>query len=243
MFGFTHPRPPSRKEVAMQIVQQAARAFNATTLTVDLPDDPVVAPPPEDTLLRFEVACTAGEYRSFLRDHLAFLIRHESAHKRRTLWAWPLAIASAAFLLGRVAGPGWLGGLSMTACALALACLPVFLGLWVVLVGTPMFYMKKRRMPVCAFHIDAAGIARATRDGELVRRWDEVKAVRRYRRGYLVIMADGAMPIPLRCLTAAQQERLRAFFIGRPGCSPPAAQAALSGWRCRAAPPIDHRLF
>jgi hypothetical protein len=220
MFGFSHPRPPSCKEVAMQIVQQAARAFNATTLTVDLPDDPVVAPPPDDTPIRFEVAYTAGEYRSFLRDHLAFRLRHESAHKRRTLWAWPLAIASAAFLVAWVAGPGWLGGLSMAACMLALGSMPVFLGLWVVLVGTPVFYMKKRRMPVCAFHIDAAGIARTTRDGELVRRWDEVKAVRRYRQGYLVIMADGAMPIPLRCLTAAQQERLRAFFIGRAAPAP-----------------------
>jgi hypothetical protein len=215
MFGFTHPRPPSRKEVAMQIVQQAARAFSATELTVDLRVDPVVAPPPEDSPLRFEVAYTAGEYRSFLRDHLAFLIRHESAHKRRTLWAWPLAIAAAALLVAWIAGPGWLGGLSMAACMLALACMPVFIGLWVVLVGTPVFYMKTQRMPVCAFHIDAAGIARTTHDGELVRRWDEVKAVRRYRQGYLVIMADGAMPIPLRCLTAAQQERLRAFFIGR----------------------------
>jgi hypothetical protein len=85
----------------------------------------------------------------------------------------------------------------------------------VALFATPIFYMKKRRMPVCEFHIDADGIERTTRQGHIVRRWDEVRSVRRYRRGYVVMFEKGGMPIPLRCLTAAQQERLRGLFLSR----------------------------
>ncbi len=215
MLGFTHPRPPSRKEVAMQIVQQEARRFSATELTVELPDDPVAAPPPADAPLRFEVAYSAGEYRGFVRDHLAFLLRHASARERRSMWMWPVAIAALAALLAWFAGPGWLRGLAMAASALALAWVPALTGFWVALLATPVFYMKKRRMPLCVFEIDAAGIVRPTRSGQLVRRWDEVEAVRRCRQGYLVIVESGAMPIPLRCLTATQQERFRAFALER----------------------------
>lgn len=93
---------------------------------------------------------------------------------------------------------------------------------WVALLATPIFYLKKRRMPVCEFCIDADGIERTTRLGRMRRRWDDVEAVRRYRRGYLVMFAKGAMPIPFRCLTAAQQEGLRALFASR---SPPAVSS------------------
>jgi hypothetical protein len=221
MFGFIHPRPPSRKEVAMQIVQQEARRLNPTELTVDLPDGPVAAPTPSDAPIRFEVAYTVGEYRSFVRDHLAFLARRDAPGARRAKWLWPIGFAAAAALLAWLAGPGWLRGVSIAASALALAWVPAMTGFWVALIATPIFYVKKRRMPLCAFDIDADGIARTTRAGRLVRRWDEVKAVRRYRQGYLVFMERGAMPIPLRCMTAAQQERFRALVLGRGGRNTP----------------------
>ena len=84
----------------------------------------------------------------------------------------------------------------------------------VALLASPIFYMKKRRMPVCEFRIDASGIERTTRQGRFVRRWDEVEAVHRYRRGYLLMFAKSGIPIPFRCLTAAQRERLRALLAG-----------------------------
>lgn len=88
---------------------------------------------------------------------------------------------------------------------------------WVALLVTPIFYVKKRRMPVCEFCIDAVGIERTTRQGRWMKRWEEVEAVRRYRRGYLVMCAKGGIPIPFRCLTTAQQERLRALFASSAG--------------------------
>jgi hypothetical protein len=179
MLGFRHPRPPSRKEVAMQVVQQESRAFSATELLVDLPERPEVAPAPSDAPIRFSVAYGLGEYLSIVRDHLAFLARREQPGLPRRRWK---RLADA-------------------------VCVALF--------ATPVFYMKKRRMPVCEFRIDANGIERTTRQGQLARRWDEVQDVRRYRRGYLVMFATGAIPIPFRCLTAAQQECLRGLFLSR----------------------------
>jgi hypothetical protein len=48
-----------------------------------------------------------------------------------------------------------------------------------------------------------------------VRSWDEVRAVRRYRRGYVVMFEKSGMPIPFRCLTAAQRQQLRALLAAR----------------------------
>lgn len=215
MFGFHHPRPPSRKEVAMQVVRQERRAFSATELTVDLPDGQVIGPAPDDAPIRFSVAYTLREYLSIVSDHLAFMTRPGTAHGRPLGWRWPAAIAVAACVLAWTSGPGWLRGTALGAAVLALASLPCMGRLWLGLFATPMFYFKKRRMPVCDFRIDATGIERTTALGVMVRRWDQVRAVRRYRVGYLVEFDKGAVPIPLRCLTMAQQERLRALFVGR----------------------------
>jgi hypothetical protein len=58
-------------------------------------------------------------------------------------------------------------------------------------------------------------IERKSRLGTLARTWDEVKMVRRYRRGYLLMFAKGGIPIPFRCLDQHQQERLRAYTAAR----------------------------
>jgi hypothetical protein len=70
-------------------------------------------------------------------------------------------------------------------------------------------------MPICEFRIDGHGIERTSRLGTLVRSWDEVKMVRRYRRGYLLMFAKGGIPIPFRCLDEHQLEQLRSYTAGR----------------------------
>lgn len=78
-------------------------------------------------------------------------------------------------------------------------------GAWVAVVGTPVFLIKKGRMPHCAFCVDAHGIERRSRAGTLARSWADIREVRRYRRGYLVIYDRGAMPIPFRCMDREQE--------------------------------------
>ena len=78
-----------------------------------------------------------------------------------------------------------------------------------------MFFFKKRRMPVCAFTIDEERIVRTTADGQLVVPWHEIVAIHRYSQGYLVAKANGAMPLPFRCLTVAQASVLKALIERR----------------------------
>jgi len=59
-------------------------------------------------------------------------------------------------------------------------------------------------MPMCDFAIDEDRITRTTADGQVVVPWRDVNAIHRYRNGYLVAKVDGAMPLPLRCLTPDQ---------------------------------------
>jgi hypothetical protein len=82
-----------------------------------------------------------------------------------------------------------------------------------------------RGSALCDFTIDRTAIARRSKAGECRRGWDEVKGVRSYSRGYLVLFERGAVPIPFRCLDGVQLEQLRAFALSRfsaGGITPPA---------------------
>jgi hypothetical protein len=206
MFGTGHPRPLHRKEVAMHVLRQEARRLDSHTLTVDVPDAPL---PPAAQAIRFDVVYTLSEYLGFLREHLAFVLRRTPPATRLRWTAVPLACAVAASAGAWFAGPGGWRMLLAACAAFALACLPIAAGAWVPLIGTPVFLVKKRRMPQCAFCIDARGIERRTRAGTLVRGWADVRRVRRYRQGYLLIFDRGALPIPFRCLDRAQEAAFR----------------------------------
>jgi hypothetical protein len=214
MFGTHHPQAPYRKEVAMQIVQQEQKAFASTELTIDPPSGEVV-PLQDAPAIRFSVSYTLAEYMSILREHIGFLFRHMPKAKRLRQTTVPLALGVLAGLVAWFAGAGWIRTMFAAASALSVLSLPVTLNMWIALVAPPVFFMKKRRMPVCEFRIDGHGIERTSRLGTLKRSWDEVKMVRRYRRGYLLMFAKGGIPIPLRCLDQQQQERLRAITTGR----------------------------
>jgi hypothetical protein len=198
----------------MQIVQQEQETFAGTELTIDPPSGDV-APPPESPAIRFSVVYTLAEYRSILREHLRFMFRHMPKAKRLRQTTVPLGLAILAGLIAWLAGPGWTRATFAAASALSCLTLPFTLDLWIALVAPPVFWMKKRRMPICEFRIDGHGIARTSRLGTFERTWDEVRMVRRYRRGYLLMFARGGIPIPFRCLDQHQQERLRAFTTSR----------------------------
>jgi hypothetical protein len=219
MFGTSHPQPPHRKEVAMQIVQQERKTFASTELTIDMPDDSDVGAPPPDQPIRFSVSYALIEYLSMVREHVAFLLRHEAPAVKRRRVLVPLACgATALALAGAVAladGPGWASILLLALGGMALASLPVTASFWVALLATPVFLLKKRRTPVSDVTIDRRAIERSSTRGEFRRNWDEVKSVRRYSRGYLLVFERGALPIPFRCMNTGQQERFRAFALAR----------------------------
>jgi hypothetical protein len=215
MFGTGHPQPPNRKEVAMQIVQQKQRSFSNTELLIDSPPSGDVGPPPDDAPIRFSVAYTLVEYMSIVRAHLGFILRHMPKAKRQRQTLVPLALGGLAGLAAWALGPGWARNAFAVFSALSFLSLPMTIDLWSALVLPPVFFLKKRRMPVCEFRIDGRGIERTSRLGTLARSWDEVRMVRRYRRGYLLMFAKGGIPIPFRCLDQYQLERMRALITGR----------------------------
>ena len=89
------------------------------------------------------------------------------------------------------------------------------MALLVPLIGPPVFWRKKRLMPVCRFAIDAHGIERRAGGGRLAFAWDEVRAVHRLRGAYLVDKGAGGLPLPYRCFDAAQREAFEQLLASR----------------------------
>ena len=199
----------------MQIVQQKQKSFASTELTIDSPPSGDVAAPPDSPTIRFSVSYTLAEYMSILRAHLGFILRHTPKAKQlRQTWL-PLEFGVFAFLTAWMLAPGWARNAFAAVSALSFLSLPLTLDLWVALIAPPAFLLKKRRMPVCEFRIDSEGIERRSRLGTFERTWKDVKMVRRYERGYLLMFARGGIPIPFRCLDQRQQEQLRVYTAGR----------------------------
>jgi hypothetical protein len=198
----------------MQIIQQEQKTFASNELMVDPPSGDV-APPPDAPPIHFSVSYTLVEYMSILRAHLGFILRHMPKAKRLRQTTVPLALSVLAGLIAWLAGPGWVRNACAVVSALSCLSLPFTLDVWIAVFAPPIFFLKKRRMPVCEFRIDGHGIARTSRLGTFERSWDDVRMVRRYSRGYLLMFARGGIPIPFRCLDQQQQERLRAFTTGR----------------------------
>jgi len=67
--------------------------------------------------------------------------------------------------------------------------------------ATAIFFWKSHRTGRCTFTIDARGIERRSKTGTSGVPWSRVQAVHMYRRGYVVELAQGAVPIPFRVLT------------------------------------------
>lgn len=224
MLWFNHPRPFNRREVAMQIVARKQEPAPDTTLIV-------TEPAPRDTEplrqasavageplapIRFTVAYSLREYLSILGDHATYLLRRS----RNTSARFRIAPGAACAMLPALAAAGFYftGSRQLAIAAGAGAALvtisnwQLMLRPWVAIVGTPLFLLKRRRMPVCAFAIDNEQIERASAAGIMTRRWEDVRAVRAYSQGYLVQFKAGAMPLPYRCLDGAQSARLRGMI-------------------------------
>jgi hypothetical protein len=155
-----------------------------------------------------------------VREHVRFLLRHAAPEVKRRRILRPLVLGAAAWALAGAAllagGPGWLSGLLLALGMLAAGSLPGTSGFWVALLGTPLFLLKQRRMPVCDFTIDRAAIVRQAATGSFRHGWNDVTAVRSYSRGYLLVFRRGVVPIPFRCLDIGQLARLRAWAFARP---------------------------
>ncbi|MGZ8293347.1 MAG: YcxB family protein [Telluria sp.] len=62
------------------------------------------------------------------------------------------------------------------------------------------FAAAGRSKLIYEFTIDDHGIVRSCARGVTLIAWDDVIRIRRYRRGYLMVLKRGTLPIPYRCL-------------------------------------------
>lgn len=222
---FRHPKPFIQKPVATQTVKRSsAPAPETHSITVerhdrsegDWPEAPVHVSA-ANAPLRFSVAYSLRDYLGVLQEHVALEVGRQrqratpsSRLKRIGQPLLGLAIIAAALYGFGLMQPAALA--LLVAAALVLTTAPFTLPAWVVLVGTPVYLIKRVRMPLCDFVIDAHKVTRTSAAGTLVKPWSELVEARAYAGSYLLVFARGAIPVPYRCLSAEQLAQLRALI-------------------------------
>ena len=75
------------------------------------------------------------------------------------------------------------------------------------------FVVQGRARHVYDFTIDEHGIVRASGTGVTLVPWSDVSAIRRYSRGYMMVLKRGTLPIPFRCLDGVQAGAMDGFAV------------------------------
>lgn len=73
------------------------------------------------------------------------------------------------------------------------------------------FVVQGRSRHLYDFIIDNHGIVRTSNTGVTLVPWADVSAIRRYSRGYMMVLKRGTLPIPFRCLSGAQARTMDIF--------------------------------
>jgi hypothetical protein len=73
------------------------------------------------------------------------------------------------------------------------------------------FILLRRGSRTYEMTIDFHGIVRVSNSGVTLIAWRDVRAIRRYRNGFLMILARGTLPIPYRCLNQDDIAGMRGF--------------------------------
>ena len=90
-----------------------------------------------------------------------------------------------------------------------------FTGLWMTIKSTwgaaINFVLQRRARHLYEFTIDEHGIVRTNGVGVTLVPWSDVSAIRRYSRGYMMVLKRGTLPIPFRCLDERQMQAMGRF--------------------------------
>ena len=76
---------------------------------------------------------------------------------------------------------------------------------FVIVLGTPIFLVKRALVGTCVFRVDHKQIERTSKSGALAKPWSSVALVHRLSAAYLVELEHGAMPMPYRCFSLEQR--------------------------------------
>ena len=73
------------------------------------------------------------------------------------------------------------------------------------------FLLLRRSRQLYTFTVDPHGIIRTGSAGVTLVPWSDVSAIRRYSRGYMMVLKRGTLPIPYRCLTETGRQTMDRF--------------------------------
>ncbi len=73
------------------------------------------------------------------------------------------------------------------------------------------FILLRRGSRTYEMTIDDHGIVRVSDSGVTLIGWDDVRLIRRYRNGFLMVLKRGTLPIPYRCLSEGEISAFRNF--------------------------------
>jgi hypothetical protein len=86
-----------------------------------------------------------------------------------------------------------------------------YLRLKSTLMAAVHFILLRRGSRTYEMTIDFHGIVRVSDSGVTLIAWRDVRAIRRYQNGFLMILARGTLPIPYRCLNQDDIAGMRGF--------------------------------
>jgi hypothetical protein len=73
------------------------------------------------------------------------------------------------------------------------------------------FVTQGRSRHLYDFTMDRHGIIRTNGTGVTLVPWSDVSAIRRYTRGFMLVLKRGTLPIPYRCIDRSQEAAIEAF--------------------------------
>ena len=73
------------------------------------------------------------------------------------------------------------------------------------------FVLLRRGSRTYEMTIDDHGIVRVSDSGVTLIAWDDVRLIKRYRNGFLMVLKRGTLPIPYRCLNEGEIAAFRGF--------------------------------
>ena len=73
-------------------------------------------------------------------------------------------------------------------------------------IGSIAFFFKVRKMPVCEFTFSSEKVTRKTEMGTDDMEWSEISSIGEYSDGMIILLEDGDMPIPYRCISVEEKQ-------------------------------------
>lgn len=160
----------------------------------------------------FAVKYSLSEYQEIIRHRVGLMITRQSSEAvgKKSIWPWVGGCIVAAGITVTL----FFNGFLMLSVAAALVVAVLALNPLVMtergyktimpLIACAVAIVSGKLKPLYHFKIDESGIQRSSNQKTVAVRWEEVASIERYPTALMIELKRGAIPLPLRSLTADQ---------------------------------------